>query len=88
MLDDIYKIADQIMELQKIAILQYTPIVDNIIDVKSVMLMRYVARLTLFLILLEQMMDYLFKRLCPLLDQQAAVDYVEYTGIIMSETRS
>ncbi len=32
---DIYKIADQIVELQKIAILQYTPIVDNIIRRKE-----------------------------------------------------
>lgn len=81
MLDDIYKIADQIMELQKIAILQYTPIVDNIIRRKE----RDVDDICRTL---DYVLDFagtdgglaLFKRLCAYLytlDQLAAVDYVE-----------
>lgn len=81
MLDDIYKIADQIVELQKIAILQYTPIVDDIIRRKE----RDVNEICRTL---DYVLDFagtddglaLFKRLCAYLytlDQQAAVDYVE-----------
>lgn len=81
MFDDIYKIAEQIVELQKIAILQYTPIVDNIIRRKE----RDVEEICRTL---DYVLDFagtddglaLFKRLCAYLytvDQQAAVDYVE-----------
>ena len=78
---DIYKIAEQIVELQKIAILQYTPIVDNIIRRKK----RDIDEICRTL---DGVLDLagtddrlaLFKRLCAYLytvDQQAAVDYVE-----------
>ena len=81
MLDDIYKIVDQIVELQKIAILQYTPIIDNIIRRKE----RDVDEICRTL---DYILDFagtedglaLFKHLCAYLhtlDQQAAVDYVE-----------
>ena len=81
MFDDIYKIAEQIVELQKIAILQYTPIVDNIIRRKE----RDIDEICRTL---DGVLDFagtddglaLFKRLCAYLytvDQQAAIDYVE-----------
>ncbi len=81
MLDNIYKIADQIVELQKISILQYTPIVDGIIRRKECDVEEICRTL-------DGVLDFagtddglaLFKRLCAYLytvDPQAAVDYVE-----------